>query len=40
VVLVARGTTRTAVSRQFDGSTSGSDLTEISPSATNGGDYA
>jgi hypothetical protein len=40
VVMVAKGTTRTVVSRQFDGSSWGSDLTEISPSVTNGGDYA
>jgi hypothetical protein len=40
VVMVAKGTSRTVVSRRFDGSGWGSDLTEISPSVTNGGDYA
>ena len=40
VVMVAKGTTRTVVSRRLDGSSWGSDVTEISASVTNGGDYA
>jgi hypothetical protein len=40
VVMIAKGTTRTVVSRRFDGSSWGSDVTELSASVTNGGDYA
>jgi hypothetical protein len=40
LVMVAKGTTRSVVSRQFDGSAWGGDVTEISASAPNGGDYA
>jgi hypothetical protein len=40
VVMVTRGTQRTIVSRAFDGSTWSGDVTEISASAPNGGDFA
>ena len=40
LVMVAKGTERTVVSRQFDGSTWGSNVVEIPASVANGGDYA
>jgi hypothetical protein len=41
VVMVKRGTTeRSVVSRQLTGATWGTDITELSSSATDGGDYA
>ena len=40
VVMVAKGTTRTVVSRRLDGFGWGSDVTELSAGVTNGGDYA
>ncbi|MFN2489083.1 MAG: hypothetical protein ABR529_04995 [Actinomycetota bacterium] len=40
VVMVQKGTVRTVVSRSFNGTSWGGDVTEISAQVTNGGDFA